>query len=49
VLVCTQPDGAPAEYTTVQRCGPDAELVSPTLPIRVPVAKLFDEQPSVAR
>jgi hypothetical protein len=49
VLICTQPDGSPAEYTTVQRFGPDTQLVSLTLPIRVPVARLFDDQPRPAR
>ena len=45
ILVCSHPDQALADYTEVRSFAADSELVSPTLPIRVPVATLFEDQP----
>ncbi len=42
VLVCSHPDPDLADYTDVHQFAAAAELVSPTLPIRVAVAALFD-------
>jgi hypothetical protein len=39
--VCSQPDAGLADYTQVQHVAPDSELVSPTLPIRAPIAGFF--------
>ena len=48
VLVYSEPDGALADFTRLQRFSVDSELVSPTLPIRVSVAVLFEDvAPSV--
>jgi len=44
-LVCSQPDAALGDYAQVQHVAPDAELVSPTLPIRVPIAGFFAGAP----
>lgn len=41
VLVCSRPDAELSDFTEVKHCGPDDELVSPTWPLRVPVAQLF--------
>lgn len=43
VLVCSHPDPDLADYTEVHQFAADVELVSPTLPIRVAVAALFEE------
>jgi Uma2 family endonuclease len=43
VLVCSEPDAALSDFTSVRRFAADTELVSPTLPIRVPVAALFED------
>jgi Uma2 family endonuclease len=45
VLVCTQPDSSLGDYSQTQPFGPDAELISPTLPVRFPVASLFAGAP----
>lgn len=42
VLICSIPDRDLADYTDVRFFAPDSELISPTLPIRVPVATLFE-------
>lgn len=42
VLVCSQPDESFSDFTNVQLFAADAELISPTLPVRVAVADLFD-------
>jgi Uma2 family endonuclease len=43
ILVCTQPDAQLNDYTDVHLFNSNDEVVSPTLPIRVPVAALFDD------
>jgi len=43
VLVYSDPDGALADFTSLQRFSVDNELVSPTLPIRVAVTTLFED------
>jgi Uma2 family endonuclease len=43
VLVYSEPDEALADFTSLQRFSVDSELVSPTLPIRVAVAVLFED------
>jgi Uma2 family endonuclease len=43
VLVYSDPDASLADFTSVQRFAADSELVSPTLPIRVAVAALFED------
>jgi Uma2 family endonuclease len=45
VLRCDQPDAALGDYTRTQLVGADAELVSPTLPVRVAVIDLFAGAP----
>lgn len=45
VLVCWQPDPGLGDYAQTRLVGPDAELVSPTLPLRVTVAALFAGAP----
>ncbi len=45
VLVCWQPDPSLGDYAQVRLVAPDAELVSPTLPLRVAVADLFAGAP----
>lgn len=45
VLVYAQPDAELGDYTRSERVDPDAELVSPTLPVRAPVASFFDGAP----
>jgi len=42
VLVCSHPDASLSDYTEARQFTADVELVSPTLPIRVPVAALFE-------
>lgn len=42
VLVCTGPDPDLSDYTDVHQFAAGSELASPTLPIRVPVAALFE-------
>ena len=42
VLVCTGPDPDLSDYTDVRQFATGSELASPTLPIRVPVAALFE-------
>jgi Uma2 family endonuclease len=44
-LVCSQPDAALGDYAQVQHITSDAELVSPTLPIRAPIAGFFAGAP----
>ena len=43
VLIYTEPDASLSDFTSVQRFAVDDELVSPTLPIRVAVAALFED------
>lgn len=45
VLVCSRPDAELADYAQAQLFGPDAELVSPTLPVRLAVKELFAGSP----
>lgn len=45
ILVCSRPDQALADYTDVRTFASGSELVSPTLPIRVPVEVLFEDRP----
>lgn len=45
VLVCWQPDAALGDYAQVRLVAADAELVSPTLPLRVMVTDLFAGAP----
>jgi Uma2 family endonuclease len=42
VVVLTEPDAQLSGYTASRLFASDAEIVSPTLPIRIPVAALFD-------
>jgi Uma2 family endonuclease len=44
-LVYTEPDATLGDFVRSQRVGPDAELVSPTLPIRAAVAAFFAGAP----
>lgn len=48
VLVCWNPDRASGEYSEESLVATGSELVSPTLPIRVPVATLFENPPQPA-
>lgn len=45
VTICWNPDKSTGEYTQELVVAASSELVSPTLPIRVPVAKLFEDLP----
>lgn len=45
LLVCSQPDAALGDYVQSQLVGHAAELVSPTLPVRVAVARFFADVP----
>jgi len=45
LLVYTEPDDALGDYVRSQRVAPDAELVSPTLPVRAPIASFFAGAP----
>ena len=45
LLVCWQPDASLGDFAQVRLVAPDAELVSPTLPLRVTVADLFAGAP----
>lgn len=45
VLVYTQPDAALGDYAHSDRVDPDAELASPTLPVRVAIAAFFADSP----
>lgn len=45
VLLYAQPDAALGDYVHSERVDPDAELVSPTLPVRSPVAAFFAGSP----
>ena len=44
-LVCTQPDLTLGDYAQLQHIAPDADLISPTLPFRAPVADFFAGAP----
>jgi Uma2 family endonuclease len=44
-LVCSQPDAALGDYAQIQHITSDAELVSPTLPFRAPIAGFFAGAP----
>ncbi len=45
VLVCSQPDAELGDYAQVHLAGPAAELLSPTLPVRLHVRELFAGSP----
>ncbi len=45
VLVCARPDPSLGDYVQGRLFGAQDELVSPTLPVRVPVAGLFAGAP----
>jgi Uma2 family endonuclease len=45
VLICSRPDSSLGDYIQVVHGEPDAELVSPTLPFRAPVAGFFTGAP----
>jgi Uma2 family endonuclease len=45
LLVYTEPDDSLGDYVQSKRVAPDAELVSPTLPIRAPIASFFAGAP----
>ena len=45
VLLCTEPDPAIADYLQATHIAPDAELHSPTLPIRTPIDRFFAGAP----
>lgn len=45
ILICWEPDQATGEYTQEAVATVGSELVSSTLPIRVPVASLFEDRP----
>lgn len=47
ILVCTEPDAALSDFTNVRRFTADSELVSPTLPITIAVAALFEDAGSL--
>lgn len=49
VLVHSQPDPASGLYLQVGRGAPDGELISPTLPFRVPATAFFAGIPNTAR
>lgn len=44
-LVCSKPDPMLGDYLETQHIAPDAALVSPTLPVRTPVADFFAGAP----
>lgn len=46
VLLCWQPDATLGDYTQSRLVAADAELVSPTLTLRVPVGDLFSGAPN---
>lgn len=48
ILVYSEPDAALSDYTSVRRFTVESELVSPTLPITVAVAALFEDAVSPA-
>jgi len=48
ILVLSAPDPALGDYTSSVRVEPEAELVSPTLPIRVAAVRLFADAPTAA-
>jgi Uma2 family endonuclease len=45
ILLCSRPDSTMGDYTHVVHVEPDAELQSPTLPFRAPVASFFAGAP----
>lgn len=45
VLVCSQPDAALGDYAQCTYIPPDAEMVSPTLPIRAAISTFFANAP----
>lgn len=49
ILILSAPDAALADYTSSVRVEPDADLVSPTLPIHVAVARFFAGAPAGPR
>ncbi|MFP4437181.1 MAG: Uma2 family endonuclease [Chloroflexaceae bacterium] len=45
LLFCTQPDAALRDYAGSDLIAPDDTLVSPTLPVRTPIARFFADAP----
>mgnify|MGYP001080075773 CR=1 FL=1 len=45
LLLCTQPDAALGDYAGSDLIAPDGTLVSPTLPVRTPIARFFADAP----
>jgi Uma2 family endonuclease len=45
VLICSQPDQTLEAYLQTEHVRPDDTLVSPTLPVRVPIAQFFGGAP----
>jgi Uma2 family endonuclease len=45
LLLCTQPDAALGDYASSDLIAPDGTLVSPTLPVRPPIARFFADAP----
>jgi Uma2 family endonuclease len=45
MLVCSLPDESMGDYAQVQHVAPDAELVSPALPVRAAIANFFADAP----
>lgn len=48
VMICWSPDRPSGAYTEEAVVAAGSELVSPTLPVRVPVASLFEHPPQPA-
>jgi Uma2 family endonuclease len=48
VLVCSRPDAERGDYAQTQLVGSREELVSPTLPVRFPVDRLFAGSPDTS-
>lgn len=47
VLVCSQPDATLGDYLQVDHVAPDAQLASPTMPVRVKIESLFAGAPDM--
>lgn len=45
LLLCTQPDAALGDYAGSDLIAPDGTLISPTLPVRTPIARFFADAP----
>ena len=48
ILICWEPDTATGAYTKELVVTSGSDLISPTMPISVPVASLFEDQPQPA-